>query len=247
VILGDINGDGYKDVITTNGTYFGGTVIDSTVDVGIASGVPPKHTAVGEFNKDIYQDVLNGITTVGGGEAWIYLGGNPPDNVEDWRHSDYEVGDYGAQVGSADINGDGVDEAIVGDPGWWYNNPSFPPGRVYVYKNPYTAVEEEQDQLPHNFALYQNYPNPFNPSTTIPFQVGGGQGSAARPIHTTLAIYNILGQLVRTLVDEEKSSGDYHVVWDGKNDKGEVVGSGIYFYRIQAGSFTKTAKMSLLK
>ncbi|HVP35629.1 MAG TPA: FG-GAP-like repeat-containing protein [Terriglobales bacterium] len=74
VILGDINGDGYKDVITTSGTYFGGTVIDSIVDVGIASGVPPKHTAVGEFNKDIYKDVLNGITTVGGAKPGFILG-----------------------------------------------------------------------------------------------------------------------------------------------------------------------------
>lgn len=67
------------------------------------------------------------------------------------------------------------------------------------------------------------------------------------PIPTTLIIYNVLGQKVRTLVDEEKSPGSYQVIWDGKNEKGSEVSSGIYFYRIQAGSFIKTAKMSLLK
>jgi hypothetical protein len=249
VLLGDINGDGYEDIITSNGTYFGDTVIDSVVDVGIASGgcSPPKCTAVGEFNKDIYEDVLGGITTVGGGEAWIYLGGNPPDNVQDWHHSDYEVGDYGQQVGAADINGDGVDEAIVGDPGWWWNNPSYPPGRVYVYDNPYTIVEEEQNSLPHNFALYQNYPNPFNSTTIIPYGLNA-QGSMLKgPSHITLKIYNVMGQLVKTLVDKEKLPGSYQVIWDGKDEQGEVVGSGIYFYRLQAGNFTNTAKMSLLK
>ena len=69
VILGDINGDGYADLITMKGTYWGGTVIDSIVDVGITSGScsPPRCTAVGEFNNDVYKDVLGAITTVGGG------------------------------------------------------------------------------------------------------------------------------------------------------------------------------------
>ncbi len=247
MILGDINGDGYKDVITTNGTYFGGTVIDSMVDVGIASGTPPKHTAVGEFNKDIYQDVLNGITTVGGGEAWINLGGDPPDNVEDWRHSDYEVGDYGQQVGAADINGDGVDEAIVGDPGWWYNNPSYPPGRVYVYKNPYTAVKDDEQQLPFAFTLGQNYPNPFNSSTIIPYSLKA-QGSMLKgSIRTTLIIYNILGKKIKTLVDDKRMPGSYRVQWDGKDDIGKEVTSGIYFYQVKAGELRDSKKLLLIK
>lgn len=249
VILGDVNGDGYEDIITSNGTYFGSTVIDSAVDSGISSGGCsfPRCTTVGEFNKDSYKDVLGGISTPAGGEAWIYLGGNPPDNIQDWHYYDNEVGDYGTQVSSADINGDGVDEAIVGDPGWWYNNPSFPPGRVYIYKNPYTAVKEEQNQLPHSFSLGQNYPNPFNPTTTIPYRVVSGQWAVIRPIKTSLKVYNVRGQLVRTLVDEEKQPGSYQVIWDGKDNFGKEVSSGVYFYQLRAGGFKNSKKFLLIK
>ena len=227
----------------------GGPVIDSIVDVGIASGgcSPPRCTTVGEFNKDIYQDVLGGITTVGGGEAWIYLGGNPPDNVQDWHHSDYEVGDYGQQVGAADINGDGVDETIVGDPGWWYNNPSYPPGRVYIYKNPYTGVKDEKAQQPLTFTLDQNFPNPFNSSTAIPFSLKVLGSTFAGPVSTTLKIYNILGQEIRTLINEEKLTGHYKVVWDARDNSGKEVTSGVYFYQLRAGQFYDSKKLLLIK
>jgi len=94
--------------------------------------------------------------------------------------------------------------------------------------------------IPEKFALYQNYPNPFNLETQISFDL---------PVNskTSLKIYNISGQLVRTLLDKDMEAGQHRVLWDGKNQEGEEVASGIYFYRIAAGSYTKTAKMSLLK
>lgn len=94
-----------------------------------------------------------------------------------------------------------------------------------------------------NFALEQNYPNPFNPVTTIRYAVSGSQ----IPLHTTLTIYNVMGQKVRTLIDEPKSAGNYEVIWDGKDENGQSVASGIYFYRIRAGDFTATKKMVILK
>ncbi|KPL05477.1 MAG: hypothetical protein AMJ73_00785 [candidate division Zixibacteria bacterium SM1_73] len=93
------------------------------------------------------------------------------------------------------------------------------------------------------FSLNQNYPNPFNPTTKIQYAVGSRQ----TPIHITLKIHNILGQEVRTLVDGPKTGGSHEVIWDGKDDRGREVASGIYLYQLKAGDLTETKKMLLLK
>jgi flagellar hook assembly protein FlgD len=68
-----------------------------------------------------------------------------------------------------------------------------------------------------------------------------------RPSHTTLIVYNILGQKVRSLVDESLNSGTYQVTWDAKNDRGEKVPSGVYFYRLTSGDVSEVRKMILLR
>lgn len=96
------------------------------------------------------------------------------------------------------------------------------------------------ENLPEEFALEQNYPNPFNPSTTIRFALpAAGQVS--------LKIYNARGQLVRTLVSGNYESGVHEIRWDARNDLGETVSSGMYFYRMQAGNFVESRKMVLLR
>jgi hypothetical protein len=120
-----------------------------------------------------------------------------------------------------------------------------------------TSVEWADAGKPEKIALLQNYPNPFNPLTIIQYTVGsrqtpekavdGSQFMVHSPIPTTLKIYNLLGQLVRTLKDEEMIPGNYQVIWDGKDDKGKEVASGIYFCRLTAGSYQKIRKMVLLK
>ncbi|MFQ5708745.1 MAG: FlgD immunoglobulin-like domain containing protein [bacterium] len=99
-------------------------------------------------------------------------------------------------------------------------------------------------QLPQEFALRQNYPNPFNPTTTIRFAV---PEKAGRGLRVVLEIFNLTGQKVRTLIDEEKPPGEFTVQWDGRNDFGAMSSSGLYVYRMRAGSFVKTEKMILLK
>jgi uncharacterized delta-60 repeat protein len=117
---------------------------------------------------------------------------------------------------------------------------------IKYFQSP-SAVEDETEssRKPSEFALSQNYPNPFNPATTIKFKVKGSRFKV--PVPTTLKIYDILGQKVRTLVDESKFTGDYTVQWDGKNDKGEQLASGVYFYQLKAGEYTYSKKMVLLK
>ncbi|MFO7915432.1 MAG: M6 family metalloprotease domain-containing protein [Candidatus Krumholzibacteriales bacterium] len=95
--------------------------------------------------------------------------------------------------------------------------------------------------LPERFALGQNYPNPFNPSTIIPFEI-----SERQPV--TLRVYDVNGKLIRTLVDNVLSPDAYRVQWNGKNDRGMDVISGVYFYRVQAGkNFSAVRKLILLR
>jgi hypothetical protein len=110
-----------------------------------------------------------------------------------------------------------------------------------------TLVSEEELINKPEYILLQNYPNPFNPTTTIPFKVKSLEYGVGRPIHTTLIIYNLLGQKVRTLVDEDKLPGSSQVSWDGKNEEGNDVSSGIYFYVIKTKDVTQTKKMTLVR
>jgi hypothetical protein len=107
--------------------------------------------------------------------------------------------------------------------------------------------QTESSPKPSEFALSQNYPNPFNPSTTIHYTVHRLPSAVRSPIPTTLKIYNILGEVVKTLVDQPKWVGDYAVQWDGKNDEGEQLSSGIYFCQLKVGDQTSAKKMVLLK
>ncbi len=94
--------------------------------------------------------------------------------------------------------------------------------------------------VPEGYQLYQNYPNPFNPTTCIEFKI-------ARPGEVTLDIYNILGQKVKTLVRDYYPAGQHRVFWDGKNDFGQLVSSGVYFYRFKSDKFIRTKKCILLR
>ncbi len=98
--------------------------------------------------------------------------------------------------------------------------------------------------MPRAFSLGQNYPNPFNPSTTIEFTVPENQVGTE---HVLLKIYNLRGQLVKTIVDDDMESGRHVVRWDGKSSKGADVSSGIYIYRITVGDHVAARKMVLLK
>jgi hypothetical protein len=107
-------------------------------------------------------------------------------------------------------------------------------------------VDKGEGVLPKSFSLGQNYPNPFNPTTTIRFEIGAASG-VQEAVPTTLKIYNILGQLVRTLVDEPKTPGVYYQTWDSKDEQGTKVASGVYFYQLRVDKYNDTKKMVLLK
>ncbi len=104
-------------------------------------------------------------------------------------------------------------------------------------------LREGDGEVPRGFALLQNYPNPFNPSTRIPFSVGGSSGSASPATwFVSLKVYDILGREVRTLVNENLQSGNYQVTFDAG-----TLASGVYIYRLTAGSFVAARKLIVLK
>jgi len=104
----------------------------------------------------------------------------------------------------------------------------------------YTTDITNEPGLPDKFALHQNYPNPFNPFTTIKYDL-------KHETAVLLRIFNILGEEVRTLVNKEQQAGRYDVIWDGNNNFGKQVSSGVYIYRISAGDFVMTKKLILQK
>ena len=95
--------------------------------------------------------------------------------------------------------------------------------------------------VPDGFALEQNVPNPFNPTTTIHYDVPAGGGVVA------IRVFDVSGRLVRTLVDANQTPGVKSVIWNGADDRGRGVASGLYFYKMSAPGFTSTRKMLLLQ
>jgi hypothetical protein len=117
--------------------------------------------------------------------------------------------------------------------------PRFTPGSVEIRKT--TDVDDDKNVIiPTEFALGQNYPNPFNPSTKIKFDLPEGS-------QVVLEVYNVLGQKARTLIDRFLPAGSYYVTFDGRGDDGKQLASGVYYYRISAGSFSRSRMMMLLK
>ena len=99
--------------------------------------------------------------------------------------------------------------------------------------------------IPESYDLFQNHPNPFNVTTDIRYQIPDGQSSA----HTSLKIYNILGQEVRTLVDEYQDAGFYSITWDGRDNQGNSMPSGVYSYRlsVNGGEWSEVRKMVIVR
>ncbi|MEJ2634371.1 MAG: FG-GAP-like repeat-containing protein [Calditrichia bacterium] len=102
------------------------------------------------------------------------------------------------------------------------------------------GISDKESGLPKSFALRQNYPNPFNPETRISFDL-------PRNSDVSIVIYNTLGQIVRTLVNDSRNAGTYTVTWNGRNDHGALVANGLYIYMLKAGNYTQVRKMTFLK
>lgn len=109
-----------------------------------------------------------------------------------------------------------------------------------VYVTQLATSVEDKEIVPSEYSLLQNYPNPFNPETQISYKLSAGG-------FTSLSVYDLLGREIKTLVSKEQSAGLYTVSWNGKNEFGNSVPSGVYMYTLKTGNFYESRKMILMK
>jgi len=261
---GDVNGDGILDILVSRGA--GGWDLkllrsklpcgDLTFDTFYLWEEPISPTAfgltlstAGDLNKDGFDDIIIGDYQAGKGlkgKVHIFFGGSEMDSLADitLTGDDQEDEKFGVNVAYiGDINSNNYDEISVSS---YYNSSLV--GKVFIFTSYTTLVNEQSNEHKMKyFNLSQNYPNPFNSTTTIPYAVYRKQSTVNRPLHTTLCVYNILGQKVKILVDKMKTDGFHQAIWDGKDQAGNEVSSGVYFYRLEAGEFTQTRKMLFIK
>ena len=137
----------------------------------------------------------------------------------------------GNTISLADIENDGDMDLLI-----------FSDWEMWILRNEtiISVEDENSDNLPAGFSLSQNYPNPFNSITTINYTI-------PQASFVTIQIYNIQGQLISSIFSGFKAPGNYKTTWDGKNNYGKELTSGIYFYVIRAGEFKETRKMLLIR
>lgn len=130
-------------------------------------------------------------------------------------------------------------QLIKNDGSFGMHNPFYAVSVLLASISP-ISVRPISSDIPNKFELGQNYPNPFNPTTTIKFNV-------AKTSNVSIKIYDVMGKLVYTLVNQRMIPGKYDVKWTSVNNEGQFVATGVYFYRIEAGDFTDVKKMVLVK
>ena len=174
--------------------------------------------------------------SIDNGDTWVQVGDEIGGARNSWAEKEYSLTEY---VGLDNVL---LRFRLETDPagadrfdGWLIDD-------VRIVEKASSGVSSNNfvNSIPTEFKLSQNFPNPFNPETSISYQL-----SASGKV--TMKIYNTMGQMVRTLVNANKPAGNYKVTWNGKDNNGFAVSSGIYFYQMRAKDFVQTRKMLFLK
>jgi len=252
--VADFDGDGWNDLAALYNTkpliYLGGPSADTLVDFRLQGTTSlTSIAAAGDVNGDGGDDIVMGLTRTFWGAVDIYLGGSAMDIFYDLTITDDDlypprsIRNIGYQVASAgDFNGDGYDDILITCRN--LPSPAGQPHVVYLVAGSPSIVTDVTDDiapnLPCAFSLAQNHPNPFNLSTAISLDLPERQ-------HVTLKVFNIVGRHVITLLDRRLPAGRHQVEWNGADDSGQWVGSGIYIYVLRGARGVKARKMLLLK
>jgi hypothetical protein len=205
----------------------------------------------GDMNGDGADDIVIAAYATGqeNGIIFVYTGGKAIDDQFDAARGQALDGNFGRSISSVgDINHDGYSDIIIGAPSqpWGWREGYF---GIFLGdpRIPTNIAIKNIDSIPSNFVLYPAYPNPFNVETIFKF-------SLSHQALIEIAIYNILGKEVKSLLKTEYNSGKYKVPWDGKKQTGETVPNGIYFCRMRAivldnrqTIFEQTQKFTVIK
>jgi len=247
-VVADVNGDGSQEIILI--AYGGDIFITNSAGINLP-GYPinigenvESTPVVARFD----DSALSGIIF---GDANGKIHSFRSDGTESPNFPITYSGNIKVSAAVSDIDNDGdMDIVFPNDAGFYmvdikrsavsYLWPFFM-SNISRSGNNYQMTPNQDTTIPELVtSLSGNYPNPFNPETTISFSI-------KNQTQVTLDIYNLKGQKVKTLVSEKKSAGSHDVVWNGTDETGKPVSSGVYFYRMQAGDYSSTRKMMLMK
>jgi hypothetical protein len=225
----DVNGDGYADIIAHSSSWDSFQVF-SGVNGALLWSSPVGYVSPGIANTDAdpYPEILVCHYYQTNPQTATFKLLNGQNGAVEWDYSGTVTG----QPFLADIDNNGKSEILFLEGGLL---------KCYGYTGS-TGISDNDgsETLPADGLLSQNYPNPFNPSTTIDYSV-------PRRERVTLQVFNIQGQLVATMLNEDKSAGEYQITWSGKDEAGNQLATGAYFYTLQVGETTYSRKMILLK
>jgi hypothetical protein len=232
---------------------FGEDSVDNDYDLSVPgyyydSGIGQSSAYAGDIDSNKYGDFVSGTIYEGGkrGAAYVWLGRSNMTSVcdaymigvdsADLNGRLMALGSYVTTVG--DVNKDGKDEFAVSN---YAGNYTLSAIWICKYTGPYGVAEKPVMTVSEPcLKLFQNAPNPCTRQTTISYQL-------ARQDQVSLKIYNTLGQVVKTLVNESQNPGPYSVKWNGNDEAGRQAAAGIYFYRLVSGEFNSTKKMVVLR
>ncbi|MGB2981778.1 MAG: FlgD immunoglobulin-like domain containing protein [Candidatus Zixiibacteriota bacterium] len=204
---------------------------------------PPDSGVIGDYFVDSEYNVHLSLAAFGGFSVF-YTNNKLGSWLEPKRLLHYHEAPFAGEsfsfVIDSENQGHGAYTSLESPPDVW-DEDSF---EVYYYSPSNSSVDGSEESVLPDFALFQNYPNPFNSVTSIQYTVSSRQN---HPVHTTLKIYNTLGKEVRELVNTNRSTGSYSISWDGKNNAGKEVASGIYFYQLTTVNHKQTKRMIMLK
>jgi flagellar hook capping protein FlgD len=170
---------------------------------------------------------------------------NPFGQAVESITGDSEASFWGATLAALDSDGDGFANGVeLQDSAGTWTSGTANPGTASLVTHPGDATSYPAttaiEGMPYLYELGHNYPNPFNPTTLIPYTLPTNA-------HVVIDIYNVLGEKVRTLVNETATRGTYVTIWNGQDDLGNAVNSGVYFYRMSTGDFTSVKRLVMMK